>query len=428
MVLLQPVEACSGTGTPAPNPGAISNRNEPLVQRLGEYAAYPGCWRRSFCQASGRSRVPDSLTVTVNSKTGTGSVPTGYVQLAASGTTFGATLPLFQGTVTTSSAVTSLPAGTTQITATSNYLGSTSAPQTLTVNTTTQQPPVVVLTPQFTTLATGASQTLTAHVNVSGANTPTGTVQFFEGTTTLATVPVVNGAATTAPLAFNTAGTFQMTAVYSGDANFLSATSAAVPITVTTGAPYQLIAAPATITLTAGSTTDNGTNIDIQQTSAFVGNITLACTVAITEREPRTTTHLRLPGQRLSHPRGEPRKLTADYHHVANQATSAAVRTDHPFTRWSGISVCSLLLCFIGPRRLRQGRHAIRVGALFALFVVFTGCGGGSNGTANSNPPTSSPIPTATGTTAGSYTVTVTSTNTAGVPVPGPLAIPLTVN
>jgi uncharacterized membrane protein YgdD (TMEM256/DUF423 family) len=221
----------------------------------------------------------------------------------------------FQGTVTTSSAVTSLPAGTTQITATSNYLGSTSAPQTLTVNTTTQQPPVVVLTPQFTTLATGASQTLTAHVNVSGANTPTGTVQFFEGTTTLATVSVVKGAATTAPLAFNTAGTFQMTAVYSGDANFLSATSAAVPITVTTGAPYQLIAAPATITLTAGSTTDNGTNIDIQQTSAFVGNITLACTVAITEREPRTTTHLRLPGQRLSHPTGEPRKLTADYHH-----------------------------------------------------------------------------------------------------------------
>ena len=78
----------------------------------------------------------DALTVTVNSSTATGPVPTGYVQLSAGGTTFGAPLPLSQGTVTTSSAVTSLPVGTTQITAAylgdSNYLRSTSAPQTLT--------------------------------------------------------------------------------------------------------------------------------------------------------------------------------------------------------------------------------------------------------------------------------------------------------
>jgi pseudomonalisin len=377
----------------------------------------------------------DGLTVTVTPSSGSGPVPTGSIQFSAGGSPFGLPLPLTAGTVTSFSAVTSLPVSTTQITATylgdSNYLGSTSAPQTLTVTAAAQQAPVVVLAPQFTTLAAGASQTLTAHVNVSGANTPTGTVQFLEGITMLATVPVVNGAATTAPLAFNAAGTFQMTAVYSGDANYPTATSAAVPITVTTGAPYQLIATPASITLTAGSITENGTNIDIQQTSAFVGNITLACTVAYNGTgTPNDIPTCAFQGNDFPIPGGSPASSLLVITTVANQATSAAVRANHPFTRWSGITVCSLLLCLIGSRRLRQARRAICAGALLALFVVFTGCGGGSNATVSSTAPTSTPTPApaATGTTAGSYTVTVTSTNTAGVPTPAPLTIPLTVN
>jgi subtilase family serine protease len=290
-----------------------------------------------------------------------------------------------------------------------------------------QQAPVVVLTPQFTTIAAGASETLTAIVNVTGAHSPTGTVQFFEGTTNLATVSVVNGAATTAPLAFNTAGTFQMTAFYSGDANFLSSTSAAVPITVTTGSPYQLVATPASITLTAGATSGNGTTVNIQQTSNFVGNVSLSCTVSYNG----TSTPSDMPTcafQSNSLPiSGGPVSSLLTITTVAHQATSAAVQAP-PFTRWGGITVCSLLLCLIGPRRLRQWRHAIRVGALLILFVVFTGCGGSSSGTTSSTSPTITPPPAASGTTSGSYTVTVTSTNTAGVPAPAPLAIPLTVN
>jgi hypothetical protein len=373
----------------------------------------------------------DALAVTVNSNTATGPVPTGYVQLSAGGTTFGALLPLSQGTVTTSSAVTSLSIGTTQITAAylgdSNYLGSTSAPQTLTVSA-DQQTPVVVLTPQFTTIAAGASATLTANVNGSGTNTPTGTVQFFDGATSLAIVPVVNGTATTASLAFNTVGTFQLTAVFSGDANYISATSAAVSITVTTGAPYQLIAAPATISLTAGSTADNGINIDIQQTSAFVGNITLACTVAYNGTgTPNDMPTCALQGNDFPIP-GGPASSLLTIATVAQQATSAAFRAGPPFTRWGGITVSSLLLCLIAPRRLRQTKYPIRICALLALFVMVSGCGGSATGTTSSTAPISTPAPVASGTTAGSYTVTVTSTNTAGVPEPAPLAIQLTVN
>jgi hypothetical protein len=239
---------------------------------------------------------------------------------------------------------------------------------------------------------------------------------------------VVNGAATTAALAFDTAGTFQLTAVYSGDSNFLSATSGAVSITVTSGAPYQLIAAPTTISLTAGSTTDNGTNIDIQQTSAFVGNITLACTVAYTGTgNPNDMPTCAFQGNDFPIP-GGPASSLMTITTVAHQATSAAVRADHSFRRWSGITVCSLLLCLIAPRRLRQARYAIRMGALLALFAMVSGCGGSSTGTTSSTAPTSTPAPAASGTTSGSYTVTVISTNTGGVPAPAPLAIPLTVN
>jgi pseudomonalisin len=371
--------------------------------------------------------IDDSLTVTVASATGSGPVPTGYVELAAGKTTFAGPYQLTAGSVTTASAVTLLPAGATQITAMylgdSNYLPSTSTPQTLTIEA-NQQTPVVVLTPQYNNIVVGGSETLTANVSGNGTHAPTGTLQFFEGTTSLATVPLVNGAATTAPLTFNTAGTFQMTAVYSGDANFFGATSAAVPITVTTGAPYQVSAVPS-ITLTAGATTDNSVTIAIQQTSAFVGNITLACTVAYNGTgTPNDMPTCAFQGNDFPIP-GGPTNSLLTITTVAHQTTTAAVRVEHPFTRWGGLSVCSLLLCLVGPRRLRRVRHAIGVGALFALFVIVSGCGGASSGT---SPTSSTPTPAATGTTAGSYTVTVTSTNTAGVPAPAPLTIALTVN
>jgi Bacterial Ig-like domain (group 3) len=253
-------------------------------------------------------------------------------------------------------------------------------------------------------------------------------VQFLAGTTSLANVPVLNGAATTAPLAFNTAGTFQITAVYSGDVNFLRSTSAAVPITVTAGSPYQLTAAPASITLTAGATTENGTKVSIQQTTNFVGNVSLSCTVSYNGTgTPSDMPTCAFQGNSLPIP-GGPSNSLLSITTVTHQTTSAALHADHPFTRWGRIAVCSLFLCLIGPRRLRRARHALRVGALLALFVMVSGCGGSSSGTTSSTPPTSSSTPTASGTTSGSYTVTVTSTNTAGVPAPAPLAIPLTVN
>ena len=68
--------------------------------------------------------------------------------------------------------------------------------------------------------------TLTATVS-STVSTPTGTVTFLDGTSSLGTGTLSNGVATLSASTL-AVGTHSMTAVYSGDANFLTATSSAV--------------------------------------------------------------------------------------------------------------------------------------------------------------------------------------------------------
>ena len=74
----------------------------------------------------------------------------------------------------------------------------------------------------------GQTVILTATVSpTSGSSTPTGTVTFSDGSTTLASEPLANGQAT-----FSTSslvvGAHSITASYSGDSNFLGSTSAAL--------------------------------------------------------------------------------------------------------------------------------------------------------------------------------------------------------
>lgn len=94
-------------------------------------------------------------------------------------------------------------------------------------------PTTLTLTPSPGTTGVGSPVTITALVQyVSGDSLfPTGTVTVVDGSTTLATLPLVNGSAsfTTTALAV---GMHPLTATYGGDGNFLSAkASASVTIT-----------------------------------------------------------------------------------------------------------------------------------------------------------------------------------------------------
>jgi protocatechuate 3,4-dioxygenase beta subunit len=80
-----------------------------------------------------------------------------------------------------------------------------------------------------TTVEQSTSLTLTASVTPTDA---TGTVTFYDGTTSLGTGTLASGAASLAT-SFSTTGTHSLTATYAGDTTYAASTSSAVSLTVT---------------------------------------------------------------------------------------------------------------------------------------------------------------------------------------------------
>jgi hypothetical protein len=163
--------------------------------------------------------------IVLNAKV-TPSTATGVVQFLDGGTSMG-TSALSGGAATLP--ITSLAAGTHSITSTyagdANNGAATSAAITQTVNKVASS---VTLTSSVNPSAQGQSVTLAAKVTPASA---TGTVQFLDGTTLLASVTLNGGAAamTTSTLAI---GTHTITASYSGDNSNAASVSTAVTQTV----------------------------------------------------------------------------------------------------------------------------------------------------------------------------------------------------
>ena len=109
---------------------------------------------------------------------------------------------------------------------TGNFDSSTDRSQVLKVNSTAT---TTAVTSSAASSVVGQAVTFTAIVTASspGLGTPTGTVAFKDGTTTLATETLTGGATTftTSGLAL---GTHSITAVYGGSTNFVTSTSAAL--------------------------------------------------------------------------------------------------------------------------------------------------------------------------------------------------------
>jgi autotransporter-associated beta strand protein len=168
-----------------------------------------------------------------------------------------------------------LPAGTSSLTAQysgdTNYDGSTSPPVSVTVSqieTTT----VVKFSP--TLPVSGQVVTLTATITpvTTGPVKPTGTVQFFVGSTLLGSGSVANDTATLNTTAL-TVGNNSVTAKYLGDTNYAGSTSMAnvfaVVLAATTTtlsllnpspAPFQTVTLTATVTVNSpGAGTPTGT-------------------------------------------------------------------------------------------------------------------------------------------------------------------------
>ena len=202
-----------------------------------------------------------TLTATVTAVSPGAGTPTGTVQFF-NGTTSLGTETLTSGVATL--ATTALPTGANSITAAysgdTNFASNTSPAVTMTVASTPTSTTTITASPSSSVF--GESVTLTATVAAIGTSTetPTGTVQFFNGTTSLGTETLTSGVATLAtsdlPVATNS-----IMAVYSGDSNFTSSVAPAV-----------------TVTVTQASTT---TTVTPSTTSAVFGqSVTLTATIA----------------------------------------------------------------------------------------------------------------------------------------------------
>jgi hypothetical protein len=173
---------------------------------------------------------------------GTGS-PTGSVTFFDGSTALGSATLVAGGGGDVATFTTAFASGTHSITATynadTNYATSTSSPATLTV---AQGAVAVTLSSSPNPAVAGETVTLSATVtpDAPSTQTPSGSVQFFDGTTLLGTAPLhadgpldspgthpetAVGAATATFTAAFAAGSHELTAVYAGNAAYASASS-----------------------------------------------------------------------------------------------------------------------------------------------------------------------------------------------------------
>ncbi|HEY5331237.1 MAG TPA: Ig-like domain repeat protein [Acidobacteriaceae bacterium] len=163
--------------------------------------------------------------------TATSGTPSGSVTFYDGATSVGAgTLNGF-GTATLS--VSSLAVGshsiTASYTATSGFLASTSVAVTLVIN--APQVTTTALSASPNPASAGANVVLTASTTAA-SGTPTGTVTFYDGTTSLGTASLSGGTATLTVTTL-TLGTHSLTASYAGGTGFAASASTAVSVNVT---------------------------------------------------------------------------------------------------------------------------------------------------------------------------------------------------
>ncbi len=263
-----------------------------------------------------------TFTATVAPAAPGSGTPTGTVNFFDGTTTLGTGTINASGVATFSTS--DLSVGSHSITAvyagSSNFTESTSAPLSQQVNPAT----TTALTSSVNPSITGESVTFTATVSpASGTGTPTGTVTFRDGTTTLGTGTVNASGVATFSTTGLTIGTHSVTAVYGGDSSFGSSTSPAVSQVVNQASTSTALISssnPSTfgqsVTYTATvSVTSPGTGTPTGTVNFFDGATLLGSGTLSASRTASFSTSTFTPG---SH------SITAVYVGTTNFATSTS--------------------------------------------------------------------------------------------------------
>jgi hypothetical protein len=231
-----------------------------------------------------------NLTATVAPSGSSSSTPTGMVQFMNGTTALGSPVALNAGMAILQNQT--LPLGAASITAQyqgdTNFSPSMSTALPVTVGQ-AMSSTVVSVSPSPSTF--GSSVSVTANVTAvsPGVGTPTGTVEFFTGTTSLGAIALTNGSATIATAAL-VLGNNAVTAQYRGDTDFNASTSPvfnqsvtqATTTTVSSSPSPSVFGQPVTFTANVSSTggTPTGTVQFFNNGTSLLGSGTLSGGVA----------------------------------------------------------------------------------------------------------------------------------------------------
>jgi Bacterial Ig-like domain (group 3)/FG-GAP-like repeat len=327
-----------------------------------------------------------------------GTNPTGSVSFAANGNAL-RTEALVNGTATLPTSFAN--AGSYMVTATyagdSNNTASTSSPVGITIT-----PATSATTLQATPSAGNVNGQITLKASVRG-DSPSGSVSFSAGSTSLGTVTLTNGVATL-QTSFGAAGSYATTATYQGDQNNAASTSSAVTIVI--AAPdFTVTATPPSGTITPGQTATF--TFTVTPLGGYAGTVKFACGPLPAQAACSFSPASVAPSG------GSPVSSTLTVTTAA--ATAALAPNQHPtpsLPPWipaGGLAVAGAMGIAFAPRKIKRWNRQLRLlswGLLLAsLPLSVLGCGGGNN----------SPSAPAT-TPAGSYTVSVNVTDSAGGP------------
>ena len=119
--------------------------------------------------------------------------------------------------------------------------------------------------------------TLTATLTPgTSTSTPTGTVQFYSNGVAIGSPATLTANVASTTYSFATAGTYAITATYSGDTNFAPSTASAVSLVINTPS-FTVTPATTSYNLISGATTGNTDTIAVTSTGSFAGLVNLTC-------------------------------------------------------------------------------------------------------------------------------------------------------
>jgi hypothetical protein len=302
------------------------------------------------------------------------------------------------------------------------YTASTSSPQSVTVKLASY----LTVTVNPVQVVQGQSTTLTALVDTSSlAPTPgpTGTVQFsgfFAGkignpVSCTATTDAFGNEACQASLSFSPTSTDNVTATYSGDANYAPFTFAKNTSVVVVQPSFTISGSSATVT--AGGT---GISTVTVTPTGFTGMVIVTC-----QTLPPGVTCLPLTIYQTSASMPASGALAINVAAPSAMTTASIVPADRiyvaqapqlqvkPWWPWSGGAAMAVVLLLFVPRR--WARAAGSLGLIWVLSFTVS-CGGGGSGGGGGTPP---PVATSTLLTVSSAKVTANGSITASATVSG---------